>query len=83
MDDEPPGLFGRFLMEQGAQLDVVMLHRGDAIPPLAPYDFLLVMGGAMDVWETDAHPWLKDEIAAVKEWTLTRNRPFMGVCLGL
>ena len=47
MDDEPPGLFGRFLAEQGAELDVVMLHRGEAIPSLAPYDFLLVMGGAM------------------------------------
>lgn len=83
MDDEPPGLFGRFLAEAGAGLDVVMLHRGEAIPPLAPYDFLLVMGGAMDVWETDAHPWLAHEVAAIREWTVNRNRPFMGVCLGL
>lgn len=83
MDDEPPGLFGRFLAEQGAELDVVMLHRGEAIPSLAPYDFLLVMGGAMDVWETDTHPWLADEIAAIREWTLHRNRPYFGVCLGL
>ncbi|WP_290546957.1 type 1 glutamine amidotransferase [Aestuariivirga sp.] len=83
MDDEPPGLFGRFLAERGAELDVVMLHRGEAIPPLAPYDFLLVMGGAMDVWETDAHPWLEPEIAAIREWTFQRNRPYMGVCLGL
>ncbi len=83
MDDEPPGLFGRFLAEQGAELDVVMLHRGEAIPSLAPYDFLLVMGGAMDVWETEAHPWLVPEIAAIREWTWTRNRPYMGVCLGL
>ena len=83
MDDEPPGLFGRFLAEQGAELDVVMLHRGEAIPSLAPYDFLLVMGGAMDVWETDAHPWLTAEIAAIREWTWERNRPYMGVCLGL
>lgn len=83
MDDEPPGLFGRFLAERGVALDVVMLHRGEAIPSLAPYDFLLVMGGAMDVWETDAHPWLAAEIAAIREWTWTRNRPYMGVCLGL
>jgi GMP synthase-like glutamine amidotransferase len=83
MDDEPPGLFGRFLEEQGAQVDVVMLHRGETIPSLAPYDFLLVMGGAMDVWETDAHPWLVDEKAAIREWAVSRNRPFMGVCLGL
>ena len=83
MDDEPPGLFGDFLRERGAALDTVMLHRGEAIPSLAPYDFLLVMGGAMDVWETDAHPWLVDETAAIREWTCHRNRPYLGVCLGL
>ena len=48
-----------------------MLHRGEAIPSLAPYDFLLVMGGAMDVWETEDHPWLKAEKAAIQaKWDL-------------
>jgi GMP synthase-like glutamine amidotransferase len=83
MDDEPPGLFGDFLRERGAELDIVMLHRGEEIPSLAPYDFLLVMGGAMDVWETKAHPWLLDEKRAIKEWAINRNRPFLGICLGL
>lgn len=83
MDDEPPGLYGDFLREQGAELDVVMLHRGETIPSLAPYDFLLVMGGAMDVWETEEHPWLLAEKAAIAEWTIHRNRPYLGICLGL
>lgn len=83
MDDEPPGLFGTFLAERGAQLDTVMLHRGEAIPSLASYDFLLVMGGAMDVWEEDANPWLVAEKQAIREWAMERNRPYFGVCLGL
>lgn len=83
MDDEPPGLFGEFLTVRGYAMDIVMLHRGEAIPPLAPYDFLLVMGGAMDVWETDAHPWLVAEIAAIREWITAYERPYFGVCLGL
>ncbi len=83
MDDEPPGLFGDFLRAHGAALDIVMLHRGETIPSLAPYDFLLVMGGAMDVWETEAHPWLVGEKAAIREWTMNRDRPYFGVCLGL
>ena len=83
MDDEPPGLFGDFLREREAEVDVVMLHRGEEIPSLAPYDFLLVMGGAMDVWETGAHPWLVDEKRAIREWAINRNRPFLGICLGL
>lgn len=83
MDDEPPGLFGEFLRERGAAIDTVMLHRGEAIPALSPYDFLLVMGGAMDVWEEDLHPWLVAEKAAIREWTAERGRPYFGVCLGL
>jgi GMP synthase-like glutamine amidotransferase len=83
MDDEPPGLYGDFLQAQGARLDTVMLHRGEAIPSLEPYDFLLVMGGAMDVWEEDALPWLRAEKQAIREWALNRARPYFGVCLGL
>lgn len=82
MDDEPPGVYGEFLAERGVALETVMLHRGEEIPSLAPYDFLLVMGGAMDVWETEANPWLVDETRAIREWALNRVRPYFGVCLG-
>lgn len=83
MGDEPPGLFREFLNAAGYSLDVVMLHKGETIPSLARYDFLLVMGGAMDVWEEAQHPWLIAEKAAIREWALNRNRPYFGVCLGL
>ena len=83
MDNEPPGLFGEFLAARSAKLDIIQLHRGEEIPSLAPYDFMLVMGGAMDMWEEAQNPWLKAEKAAIKEWAINRNRPFFGVCLGM
>jgi GMP synthase-like glutamine amidotransferase len=83
MDDEPPGLFGEFLNARGVAIDVINLHRGEEIPSLAPYDFMLVMGGAMDVWDETQNPWLIAEKAAIREWTIHRNRPFFGVCLGM
>jgi GMP synthase-like glutamine amidotransferase len=83
MDDEPPGVFGEFLAGRGASLDVVHLHRGEEIPSLAPYDFMLVMGGSMDVWDETQHPWLIDEKAAIREWAVNYNRPYFGVCLGM
>ncbi len=83
MDNEPPGLFGEFLAARGAKLDIIQLHRGEEIPSLAPYDFMLVMGGAMDVWEEAQNPWLISEKAAIREWAINRNRPFFGVCLGM
>lgn len=42
-DDEPRGLFGEFLNARGAAVDVINLYRGEEIPSLAPYDFMLVM----------------------------------------
>jgi GMP synthase-like glutamine amidotransferase len=83
MDNETPGLFGQLFAERGMTQDIVMLHKGEAIPSLASYDFLLVLGGAMDVWEIDVHPWLVAEKAAIREWALNRNRPYFGACLGL
>ena len=83
MDNEPPGLFDEFLAARNATLDIIQLHRGEEIPSLAPYDFRLVMGGAMDVWEKTQYPWLAAEKAAIEEWAINRNRPFFGVCLGM
>src|SRR3546814_6864991 len=39
------------------------------------------MGGPMDVWETDVHPWLAAEMAAIRDW-VEAGRPFLGICLG-
>jgi GMP synthase-like glutamine amidotransferase len=44
---------------------------------------MLVMGGAMDVWDEAQYPWLVDEKSAIREWAIARNRPFFGVCLGM
>ena len=44
-------------------------------------DLLVVMGGPMGAYETDAHPWLLDEIAAIAA-RLEADRPTLGICLG-
>jgi GMP synthase-like glutamine amidotransferase len=70
------------LRAAGCELVTVELDHGEPIPPLESYDLLLVMGGPMDVWQEDAHPWLSEEKAAIREWVTERQRPFLGVCLG-
>ena len=82
MDDDNPGRFGDFLRQDGFAIDRVMLHRGEPIPSLATYDFLYVLGGPMDVWEVEAHPWLVPEKQAIAEWVGARAKPFLGICLG-
>ncbi len=78
---EHPGSFREVMDAQGHMMHAVELDEGEPIPPLDDYDILLVMGGPMDVWEVDKHPWLLDEMAAIKTW-VEAGRPYLGVCLG-
>ncbi len=79
---EHPGVFRKFFAANGITTTVVELDEGDRIPDLSGHDALWVMGGPMDVWQTDAHPWLIDEIAAIREAVVERHMPYMGLCLG-
>jgi GMP synthase-like glutamine amidotransferase len=79
---EHPGIFRSFLKQDAIQWDAVELDEGEPIPDLEAYDALWVMGGPMDVWETEAHPWLIPEKAAIRRWVTEMEKPFLGVCLG-
>lgn len=78
---EHPGVFRDFLAADGIAWDVAELDESDGIPDLGRYDILIAMGGPMNVWEEDAHPWLVAEKAAIRAW-VERDRPFLGFCLG-
>jgi len=78
---EHPGSFRDFMRADGVSWDVVKLDEGDTIPALDGYDALMVLGGPMDVWEEDIHPWLVDEKAAIRDWVCA-GRPYFGICLG-
>ena len=79
---EHPGIFCDFLAEDGHVWDAVELDEGESLPGLDGYDGLWVMGGPMDVWQEDDHPWLKAEKAFIREAVEGRGLPFLGLCLG-
>lgn len=79
---EHPGIFRDFLREDGHQFDAVELDQGETLPDLDGYDALWVMGGPMDVWQEDEHPWLVAEKALIRDAVELRGMPFLGVCLG-
>ena len=82
MDHDHPGRFLDFFAEDGIVPEMVRLWEGQAIPNLAPYDFLFVLGGAQDTWQETQHGWMEAEKAAVREWVRDRAKPYFGVCLG-
>ncbi len=79
---EHPGVFRDFMRGDGVEWRAVELDAGESIPDLGGYDALWVMGGPMDVWQDDLHPWLEAERAAIREAVLGRRMPFFGFCLG-
>lgn len=82
LEVEHPGSFRALWSEREACWRAVELDAGEPIPPLEDFDMLAVMGGPMDVWEEDEHPWLVAEKAAIRRWVAELQRPYLGICLG-
>jgi len=82
LDCEHPGSLRWLLDRNDIAWDTVELDKNDTIPDLAGYDVLWVMGGPMDVWDVEAHPWLVAEKAAIRSWVRDMEKPYLGLCLG-
>ncbi|HSS32251.1 MAG TPA: type 1 glutamine amidotransferase [Solirubrobacterales bacterium] len=80
--DAGPGVFAEAIRERGDELDQWVLPEGDP-PPADPlgYDAVFTLGGAMNVDEETAHPWLADEKALLRR-LLEKDVPLLGLCLG-
>jgi GMP synthase (glutamine-hydrolysing) len=81
----PPALLGGWLEEAGLTLEVRRPDLGEPLPTeradLAPYDAVLVLGGSMDAFDEDGHPWLRDTVTLLR-LTIEQDTPTLGVCLG-
>jgi chlorite dismutase len=63
--------------------DLVVTHRyaGDALPDFDDFDFLIVLGGPMNIYDDADHAWLANERAFVKA-SIEMGKLVLGVCLG-
>jgi GMP synthase (glutamine-hydrolysing) len=78
---EGPANLGAWLLARGAALSTSRLWAGDALPAPASFDWLIVMGGAMNADEEARYPWLADEKRAIERAIAARKR-VIGICLG-
>ena len=81
-DDDGIGALGRHLEARGVELDVVSPPGPDPLPRHPDHDALVVLGGEMNVWQEDRHPWLAGEKALIRAWTDADRGPLLGICLG-
>lgn len=57
------------------------LYDKNPFPKIDDFDFLIVMGGPMGVYETDQYGWLKEEKIFIEQ-ALRHNKKVLGICLG-
>lgn len=81
VESEGPGVFGELLRAAGAEVRMVRLHLGDPLPAVGEIDAVLSMGGPMNVYEEEEHPFLADETRFLRE-AAARELPVLGICLG-
>ena len=75
------GALAAFFDGIGAEIAFTRLYAGELPPDESDYDFLVVLGGPMNVYEEGEYPWLAPEKAAIGE-ALTAGKAVLGLCLG-
>src|SRR5437899_8864379 len=80
-DFEDLGCIAPWLAARGDAVSCTRLYAGEKLPLSESFDWLIVMGGPMNVYEYERHPRLKDEKALIRE-TVAAGKCVLGICLG-
>ncbi len=66
---------------KGHSISKTLFFKNEILPQLDEFDFLIILGGPMNVYEDEKYPWLIEEkkfIASV----IQNNKKVLGICLG-
>lgn len=80
-DFEDLGCIAPWLAARAAIVTRTRLHAGQSLPGIADFDWLIVMGGPMNIYEYDRYPWLRPEKQLIRQ-AIDSGRRVLGICLG-
>ncbi len=75
------GIIEDWAKAQHMEISCTRLFAGELPPTLESFDWLVIMGGPMGIYEHDEHPWLVAEKKCIKA-TLAAGKTVLGICLG-
>lgn len=78
---EDPAYIVEWAHQKGHRLTGTHLYNYEAVPAMDQFDWLIIMGGPMNIYEEEKHPWLKYEKAFIKE-AIDGGKIVLGICLG-
>lgn len=67
--------------EKGHSISVTRLFLNEALPALEQFDWLIIMGGPMNIYEEAEYPWLITEKKFIRE-SIDAGKIILGICLG-
>ena len=67
--------------DRGHEISRTLLFDGQELLGLDEFDWLVVMGGPMNIYEEDKYPWLAIEKRFIRE-AIASNKIVLGICLG-
>lgn len=77
----PPGTVLEWLQSRSIEHTISRLFQNDPLPSLESFDFLILLGGGMNVDEVEKYPWLVSEKEFIRS-ALTAHKTCLGLCLG-
>ena len=66
---------------RGHDLTKTLLFAAESLPRMADFDWLIVMGGPMNIYEEDKYPWLAEEKEFINQ-AIANDKIVLGICLG-
>lgn len=78
---EGPGNIEKWAFTHGFEVDVTHMWEYLLLPRPEEYDWLIILGGPMNIHEEAAYPWLKHEKAFLQQ-AIVYDKTILGICLG-
>ncbi|MFA4956212.1 MAG: type 1 glutamine amidotransferase [Candidatus Methanoperedens sp.] len=75
------GIIEVWAKNKGHSISRTLLFNNDELPETREFDWLVIMGGSMNIYEEDKFPWLKKEKEFISK-AIESKKILLGVCLG-
>jgi len=75
------GAMQPYLQDKGHKLSATHLYAGESLPSVDTFDWLIVMGGPMGIYDYDDYSWLQAEKVFIKQ-AIDAGKTVLGICLG-
>jgi len=75
------GAMQPYLQNKGHELSATHLYAGESLPSVDTFDWLIVMGGSMGIYDYDDYSWLQAEKVFIKQ-AIDVGKTVLGICLG-